>query len=102
MLAESKNCYTNGGLIIWQQLETVFKHIKFRYRYYSFNAEIIDEALLNPATCVLLQVNNGKHWVSALAKSKTGYKCSNPYPYPANTQVYKNSDITGFTVLQER
>jgi lysozyme len=102
MLAESKNCYTNSGLIIWQQLETVFKHIKFRYRYYHFNEEIIDDALKNPATAVLLQVNNGKHWVSALAKSKTGYKCSNPYPYPAKTQVYKNNSITGFTVLQEK
>lgn len=93
-------CYTNGGLIIWKQLENVFSKIKFLYRYYSFKEEIVDEYLVkNPDTAVLLNVDKGYHWVAALSKTKTGYKCSDPYPYPSKIRTYKMSDIEGFAVL---
>lgn len=99
-LSQQRFCYTNGGLIIWKQLENVFSKIKFLYRYYSFKEEIVDEYLIkNPDTAVLLNVDRGYHWVSALAKTKTGYKCSDPYPYPAKLRVYRKDEIDGFSVL---
>lgn len=100
VLAKQNFLFTSGGLLIWKQLENVLEKIKFLYRYYSFSEQIIDEYLIkNPDTCVVLNVDRGYHWVAALAKTKTGYKCSDPYPYPAKTRVYKFNEIEGFAVL---
>lgn len=99
VLSGTTYCYTKGGLILWQQLENLFTKIKFHYRYYSFNEKIVDDALINPDTVILFNINNGKHWVSGLAKSKTGYKVSDPYPYPSKTRIIKSSEIVGSTIL---
>lgn len=97
--AISKNLYTKDGKIIWKQIETISKKIRFKWRYYAFSKEIIDEALNNPDTAVLLNVDRGYHWVSALSKRTGGYKCSDPYSFPAKDRFYANSEIEGFTVL---
>lgn len=99
-LAKFKPLYTKDGFIIWKQLENILEKLKFRYRYYSFNEDLIDEYLIaNPNTCVLLNVNRNYHWVAALRKVNGGYLCSDPWNYPAKNRTYKNSEIGGFAVL---
>ena len=99
-LASHKELYTSGGLIIWKMIKTIFKKMKFFYRYYSFNESIIDKYLIiNPNTVVLLNVDRGYHWVFALSKGNGGYTCSDPYPYLAKKRFYSFNDIDGFTVL---
>jgi len=101
--ANNKSLYTSGGLILWKQIENISKNIKFLYRYYSFNKQLIDKYLLDdPKTAVLLNVDRGYHWVSALDKASGGYKCSDPYKFPAKDRVYKYSEISGFSVLQKK
>lgn len=87
--------------IIWSSLGTFFKTFQFKWRFYSFDQSIIDNALLkNKNTVVLLNVDRGYHWVFALGKIPLlGYRCSDPYPYPARTRFYKPSDIVGGTIL---
>ncbi len=100
VLAKTAFCYTNDGLILWLKLKDLFQKIQFLYRYYSFNEKIIDEYVIkNPDTAVLLNVDHNYHWVAALNKSKTGYKCVDPWTYPAKVRNYKNSEIGGFAVL---
>lgn len=101
-LFRHKEIFTLGGLIIWKMLETIFKKIKFKYRYYSFNETVFDEALDNPNTAIVANVNRGYHWVAVLKKVKGGYLCSDPYPYPAKNRVYTFDDICGFTILQKK
>lgn len=92
-----------GGLIIWKQLENLFQKIKFLYRYYSFNESIIDEYLIkNPNTAVILNVDRGYHFVAALRKTQSGYRCVDSYSYPAKIRIYKKSDITGFAVIVKK
>lgn len=97
--ALSKKLYTSGGLIIWKQIEKISKKIKFKWRYYSFNEKVIDESLINPNTAVLLNVDRGYHWVSALKKVNGGYLCSDPYPYTSVKRKYSFDEIEGLSVL---
>jgi GH25 family lysozyme M1 (1,4-beta-N-acetylmuramidase) len=98
-LAKTKRLYTPGGLILWGQIETIYKTMRFLWRYYQFDERVVDEHLINnPNTVVLLQVNRN-HWVSALNKKWNAYLCSDPYPYPARNKTYKHKEITGMAVL---
>jgi len=63
---------------------------------------IIDKYLNNPNTAVVLNVDNGYHWVSALKKVSGGYLASDPYPFPAVNRKYRFNEIKGFTVLQKK
>ncbi len=63
---------------------------------------MIDEALDNPDTAVLANVDRGYHWVSVLKKVNGGYLCSDPYPNPAVNRKYSFDDIEGFTVLTKK
>jgi hypothetical protein len=99
-LASFKQLYTAGGLIIWKYIEQIYTHMKFMYRYYSFNEGVIDEYLVrNPNTVVLLNVDRGYHWVFALRKVTGGYECSDPWPFPSKNRVYHHDDVEGFSVL---
>jgi hypothetical protein len=99
-LATHKELYTADGLVIWKQLNGILKTLNFLYRYYSFSETVVDDALIkDPNKCVLLQVNNKTHWVSALKKVYGGYVCSNPWTFPATNKTYKFKEITGMAVL---
>ena len=92
-----------GGLVIWNQLENLFEHIKFKARVRNFDENLIDEYLVkNPDTAVILNVDKGYHFVAALNKTQSGYRCVDSYPYPYKIRVYKKSDITGFCVLNKK
>lgn len=100
--ASKKNLYTANGLIIWKQIEKISDKIKFKYRYYHFLESVIDEALNNPDTACLLNVDRGYHWVSTLKKVNGGYLCSDPWTFPAKNRKYSFDDIEGFSVIQKQ
>lgn len=59
-----------GDLINWKALN--FKNFKFEWRGYNRNDVKIKEALKDPNQAVLLNVNNGSHWVLALRPTLVG------------------------------
>lgn len=60
--------YTADALLIWASIAEVFPHMKFLWRFYSYDQVLIDEALKNPNKTVLLNVDSGRHWVHALSR----------------------------------
>lgn len=62
-LACNVNNYTKDGLVIWSNLN--FDRMTFSWREYGCNHAHIKAALSNPDTAVILQVNDGAHWVVA-------------------------------------
>jgi hypothetical protein len=60
--------YTKDALLIWSSIGKVFKRIEFDYRYFTFNQLKFDEALKSPNKTLLLNVDNGGHWVLALRR----------------------------------
>lgn len=62
-LAHNAANYTKDGLVIWQNLR--FERMRFVRREYGRNDEEIKRALKYPHTAVILQVNDGAHWVVA-------------------------------------
>lgn len=58
--------YNYGGYIIWQSLAKIGLKLENRFRKY--DKAVIDEALRNPRTIVMLNVNFGAHWVFALKR----------------------------------
>lgn len=87
--------------VIWKSIDTFFKTFKFKCRFYKYDQPLIDQALLKDKNAVvLLNVDRGYHWVFALGKTAfLGYRCSDPYPYPAKSRYYKSSDIVGGAIL---
>lgn len=91
--------YTTSGLVLWQKIGRVFKTFEFETRFYTYNKKLINDAFLHPRKVVLLNVNYGKHWVFLVGSSLlAGYKCSDPYPYPAVMKRYSN--IVGGAILR--
>jgi hypothetical protein len=91
--------YTKSGLLIWKSIDEVMKHTRFKWRFYTCDVNLINKALKDPDTAVLLNVDRGFHWVSLLGNSFGMFKCSDPYPYPAKTRLYKKSDVVGGAIL---
>jgi hypothetical protein len=99
-LCRIKKLFTPSGLVIWKKIDEVYKTMRFLYRYYQFNERVADDALLkDPNKCIIFQVDNKKHWVSALKKVYGGYVCHNPWSYPASNKTYKFREITGMAAL---
>lgn len=102
VMAKSNFCFTNG-LVIWSQLKNLFEHIEFKARVRNFDENLIDEYLVkNPDTAVILNVDRGYHFVAALKKTQSGYRCVDPWNYPARIRIYKKSDISGFAVIAKK
>jgi lysozyme len=90
------------GLIIWNKLDAIFKYLKFGSRVRFFNETMIDLALKNPDTCVILNVDHNYHWVACLRKTNLGYTCADSWPYPAVNRNYKNAEIGGFSIFTKK
>lgn len=93
--------YTKGGLLVWSSIGKVFKTITFKWRFYSHDRKLITDALSSRNDTVLLNVDRGKHWVSALYHIPlVGYMCVDPL-VGAN-RTYKYSDVVGGTLLTRK
>jgi hypothetical protein len=69
-IAHNAANYTKDGLVIWQALS--FKKVAFEKRLYGFQPNEIDESIKHPKKAVILQVNDGAHWVVAIRKAYFG------------------------------
>jgi len=89
--------YSNG-LLIWGSLAKI--QMKLVQRVYVRNDAIISNALADPSTCVVLQVNSN-HWVFAIGRKipVLGYRIADPWDGRIKyTNAYRNN-ITGCAVL---
>ncbi len=86
--------YTVNGLVIWQSCN--FKNFKFWFREYGRHDQNIKNALADPDIAVILQVDNGAHWVVCTGMDILGrFKIADPFFGDRSTVArYKNS-ITG-------
>lgn len=72
------NTYKYGpGLILWQSIN--FDCFRFEYRRYTFGKVFINESLKDPKKAVILELDNGRHWVLALRSTPLGYIVLDPY-----------------------
>lgn len=86
--------YTAEGLIIWQSIN--FPNFKFEKRLFGWQMAEIDKSLKDPNKAVILQVNNGAHWVVATCRipGTKHYFIVDPWTGKMSTTLaYKN--ITG-------
>lgn len=86
--------YTNDGLIIWQSIE--FPKFKFETRRFGWQLAEIDKSIKDPNKAVILQVNNGAHWVVAIRRipMTKHYFIVDPWTGRlSTTMAYKN--VTG-------
>lgn len=58
--------YTMDGLIMWETLKLA--HMAMELRIRSRDDQAIQQSLKDPSKAVILNVNNGAHWVVALSK----------------------------------
>lgn len=78
-IAANKTFYTKDGLILWQNLNIV--SMKFERREYGEVDNEIIAALKDKNRAVMLEVNNGQHWVVAVKKNMIGddYVVADPW-----------------------
>lgn len=103
-IARIKENYTADGLILWRNLR--FAGMKFDWRGYGRDDKKIQEYLKDPNKAVILQVNDGKHWVVAIRRTflglGSGYICVDPWTGKQCDvlKVYKN--ITGAAYFSKK
>lgn len=66
-IASHKDWYTADGLILWNKL--ALSAMSFEKREYGWNDFAICQAMSDPDRAVILNVNDGQHWVVALRKT---------------------------------
>lgn len=69
-IAHNVSNYTPDGLIVWSRL--TFARMQFVRRDYAEDKLAILDAIKDQNKAVMLQVNNGAHWVVALKRSLFG------------------------------
>jgi len=71
--------FTKEGLILWSSMNGKLP-MNFVYRYYKRDDVKIKQVLASARGAVLLQVNNGKHWVVLVGYSRLqGFKIADPF-----------------------
>lgn len=77
-IAKNGGNYTKDGLVVWQSLS--FKDMQFVKRLQMFSSLDVDASIKGPDTAVILNVNDGTHWVVAIRKMPWGdYLCADPW-----------------------
>jgi len=94
-LAVNKDWYTADGLVIWPKFK--FAKMVFVEREKGRNDAHIREALKDPNKAVMLQVDNGAHWVVAIGKTLWGndYRIVDPWFGDKRTACGTYKNITG-------
>lgn len=96
-IAKNTANYTKAGLILWGNLNKFFSKMQFEWRAYGFDKKRIDESLKNKDKGVILQVDDGKHWVTALRPSFIGnsYIVLDPWDGTKVDVIKRYRNITG-------
>lgn len=94
-LAHNANLYTNDGLFIWKNFKN--QKMKFVRRSYGEDRGAIIQAMKGKDSAVILQVNDGQHWVVGVRPTYLGkdYVIVDPWDGRKRTlkSAYKN--VTG-------
>lgn len=95
-IAKYPRFYTKGGLIIWNNL-VLPEGFHCEKRIYSRRDDEIVASLKDPNKFVILQVDNGQHWVLALSKTWFGndYSVADPWFGDKRTACGMYKNITG-------
>lgn len=94
-LAHNINNYTIDGLVLWKSLR--FPTMRFVDRIKGENRGAIMEALKNRDKAVILQVNDGAHWVVGVRKTMFGddYVIVDPWDGKKKTLKATYKNVTG-------
>lgn len=92
--------YTADALIIWASIGKVFRTMEFEWRFYTYDQARIDAALKHPLKTVLLNVDNGGHWVVALSRIPLTKKFWVADPWDGKRKVY--GGVVGGTILRKK
>lgn len=94
-IAKVASNYTPQGLVIWKNLK--FDAMRFSQRLYGRNDKAIQESLKDPNKAVILEVDNGQHWVVALRKTILGndYVILDPWTGKKTTACGTYHNVTG-------
>lgn len=89
--------FTPQGLLVWSSLSSI--GLSRRERFYGQQDDKIRDAIKNPMTVCVLNVNHGNHWVLAYSRNWLGgYNVIDPWDGKRKgTSGF--SDITGGAVL---
>lgn len=85
--------------VIWSSIGNVCC-FKFKWRYYKHEQKIFTDAIKDPATVLLLNVNGGAHWVIATKKVPFGYWVTDPLGGKAS--YYSHGAVVGGAVLTRK
>lgn len=87
--------YTPSGLILWNKLN--FQKMKFVERVRRFDSTKIQESLKHPKKAVILEVNDGAHWVVGVKKNLIGkdYTAVDPWTGKQCQVLATYKNITG-------
>jgi hypothetical protein len=101
-IAKHKKFYTLDGLILWDKL--VLPTMKFTNRFRLRDDILIKKALKDPNGAVILQVNNGSHWVVALRPTLWGnsYIVADPWSGDKCDVMSRYHNITGGAVFNRK
>lgn len=99
-IAAHKDWYTPEGLVLWIRFK--FEKMKFTWRDYKRDDAKIKEALKDPNQAVILQVDNGSHWVVALSATWFGnsYMIADPWDGTKCDVIKRYKNITGAAFFQ--
>ena len=100
-IAKNVYNYTKDGLVIWEALK--FAKMRFAQRVQGRPSDsLIQACLKDPDKAIILQVDNGQHWVVALSKNFFGNDYTVLDPWTGKKcnamSVYKN--ITNAAIFQ--
>lgn len=91
--------FTQDGLVIWTLLN--FPCFKFVWRGYRYDQKAIEPALRHPDTSVVLQVNNGTHWVCGVRN--LGFKRYLVYdPWGGKRRIVSSKEISGYATFTRK
>lgn len=94
--------YPGGaGLVLWPNMK--FDGMRWVKRLRGRNDAMIDEALRNPNTAVILQVNNGAHWVVAYSRvwgASKDWWCIDPWDGKKKLVLKSFGNITGMSFYE--
>jgi len=101
-IASNVNNYTKEGLIIWGNLN--FKKMKFVSRERLWPSQnLLKECLKDPNRVILLEVNDGAHWVLATGFNWFGrLMCADPWMADRCDLLKRYKNITGAAIFARK
>lgn len=96
-IARKSSNYTKDGLILWPKLK--FDKMAFEWRQYGRDDRRIQESLSHPDKAVIVQVDNGEHWLVVIGKTWFGlgadWVCVDPWTGKKCHAIRDYHNITG-------